>query len=143
MSARRPTHDDKVVSVMKSSAVATLSVGMCDAFLATLATAPGSAADLQRQLSGSELSDAGVRARADALVAQMTTEEKVGQLGVSFALPYPAMMKIIDAQVSAGKLGGLLFVTDPDEVNRLQHLALDHSRLKIPLIFGFEGLKHV
>jgi len=131
---------------MKSSAVATLSVGMCAALLATLATAPGSAADLQRQLSGSELSDVGVRARADALVAQMTTEEKVGQLSVNFALPYPEMMQIVDAQVSAGKLGGLLFVTDPDELNRLQRLALDNSRLKIPLIFGFDvinGLKTI
>src|SRR6202012_2047046 len=31
-----------------------------------------------------------------------------------------------------------LFVTDPAEINRLQHLAVDQSRLKIPMLFGFD-----
>src|SRR6202012_2485875 len=31
-----------------------------------------------------------------------------------------------------------LFVTDPAVVNRLQHIAVDQTRLKIPLLFGFD-----
>jgi len=81
-------------------------------------------------------SDAEVRARADALIAQMTPEEKAGQLVTLFALPQ--MARGIEAQIASGAAGSLLFATDPRETNRLQHLAVDKSRLKIPLLFGFD-----
>jgi len=32
----------------------------------------------------------------------------------------------------------LLFVTDPAEINRFQHLAVDKTRVHIPLIFGYD-----
>ncbi|HSI19309.1 MAG TPA: glycoside hydrolase family 3 N-terminal domain-containing protein, partial [Sphingomonas sp.] len=81
-------------------------------------------------------SDAEIRARADALIAQMTPEEKAGQLVTLFALPQLA--RGIEAQIASGAAGSLLFATDPRETNRLQHLAVDKSRLKIPLLFGFD-----
>jgi beta-glucosidase len=84
------------------------------------------------------LSDAAVRARADALIAQMTPEEKAGQLSVLFALPIPAMMSATESLAAKGGVGGLLFATDPATINRLQHLAVEKSRLKIPLLFGFD-----
>ncbi|MEO5587918.1 MAG: beta-glucosidase BglX [Novosphingobium sp.] len=74
-------------------------------------------------------------ARADALLAQMTLEEKVGQVGQQFVFgPNPA----IDVQVREGKLGSLLFVTEPAIINRFQRIAVTESRLKIPLLFGFD-----
>jgi len=79
--------------------------------------------------------DATVRERANLLLKQMTLDEKLGQLSQLFDF---APSKAIDDAVSTGKLGSLLFVTDPAEINRLQHLAVDHSRLHIPLIFGFD-----
>ncbi len=36
------------------------------------------------------------------------------------------------------KSGSLLFVTDPATINRLQHMAVEKTRLHIPLIFGFD-----
>jgi beta-glucosidase len=84
------------------------------------------------------LSDVAVRARADALIAQMTPEEKAGQLSVLFALPIPAMMSATENLAAKGGVGGLLFATDPATINRLQHLAVEKSRLKIPLLFGFD-----
>ena len=53
-------------------------------------------------------------ARADALIAQMSPEEKAGQLSQFFYFQMaPAMNKPIDAMIAAGGAGSLLFVTDP------------------------------
>ncbi len=74
-------------------------------------------------------------ARATKLLGQMTPDEKIGQLTQLFVFaPNPA----VDAMISSGKMGSALFVTDPVEINRLQHLAVDNTRLHVPLIFGFD-----
>jgi beta-glucosidase len=46
------------------------------------------------------------------------------------------MNKQIDATIAGGGAGSLLFVTDPAVINC--HLAVDQSRLKIPLMFGLD-----
>ena len=74
--------------------------------------------------------------RADALLKQMTPEEKLGQLTQLFRFTKDDIQQ--DERIKAGAIGSLLFVTDPVEINRLQHLAVDNSRLHIPLIFGFD-----
>jgi len=84
-----------------------------------------------------ELSDAEVAMRVDALLAQMTPEEKAAQITTSFALPVPQMQKMTDARATSGG-GSLLFVSNPAEANRLQRLAVEKSRLKIPMLFGFD-----
>jgi beta-glucosidase len=66
----------------------------------------------------------------------MTLEEKIGQLSQLF--DFPQSKTPIDEEVSKGEVGSLLFVTDPVEINRLQHLAVEKTRLHIPLIFGFD-----
>ena len=87
------------------------------------------------QTSSSAPDEATVRQRADALLKQMTLEEKLGQLNQLFAFGPPSTFE--DA-VSKGQLGSLLFVTDPIQINHFQHLAVEKSRLHIPLIFGFD-----
>ncbi|MET0663432.1 MAG: glycoside hydrolase family 3 N-terminal domain-containing protein, partial [Ilumatobacteraceae bacterium] len=93
-------------------------------------------------------------ARVDDLLAQMTLEEKAGQLTQYFhfgsmmgdvdpeADPLGASMaqlpKMVEAAVQAGGAGSLLFVTKPSEINRLQRLAVDDTRLGIPMLFGFD-----
>lgn len=79
--------------------------------------------------------DSEIERRAEALLAQMTPEEKAAQITTQFALPQ--MKRMVD-QAAAGGAGSFLFVTDPRETNRLQRLALEQSRLKIPLLFGFD-----
>jgi beta-glucosidase len=76
--------------------------------------------------------------RADALLAQMTLEEKAGQLSQYFYIPFPGQGEFLEAEVRAGRAGSLLFVADPRETNRLQRLAVEESRLHIPLLFGFD-----
>jgi beta-glucosidase len=79
--------------------------------------------------------DQAVRHRVDALLKEMTLDEKIGQLSQLFEFE---PKKAIDEAISKGQLGSVLFVTDPAEVNRLQHLAVDQTRMHIPLIFGFD-----
>ncbi len=73
--------------------------------------------------------------RARALIAQMTLAEKAGQLSQAFAVPF---LPPVDDAVASGRLGSLLFVSDPARINQLQKLALEKSRLGIPLLFGFD-----
>jgi beta-glucosidase len=85
--------------------------------------------------SGAPPDDAAVHQRVEDLLKQMTIEEKLGQLSQLFEF---SKQKSIDDAVAKGQLGSLLFITDPAEINRLQHLAVDQTRLHIPLIFGFD-----
>jgi len=45
---------------------------------------------------------------------------------------------MVEAALREGKVGSLLFVTDPTETNRLQRLALEGNRHGIPVLFGFD-----
>ena len=85
--------------------------------------------------TGAAPDDAAVRQRVDALLKKMTLDEKIGQLSQLFDF---SRQKTIDDAVAKGQVGSLLFVTDPVEINRLQHIAVDQTRLHIPLIFGFD-----
>jgi beta-glucosidase len=80
--------------------------------------------------------DGDVRARADALIRQMTPTEKAAQLQI---LP---IMKIrglpTPEEYVADGAGAILFASSPQEINSLQHIAMEKSRLKIPLLFGFD-----
>jgi beta-glucosidase len=102
-------------------------------FLFALALVP--IAPSQTPSSTAAPDEATIHQRADALLKQMTLEEKLGQLNQLFAFGPPATF---DDAVSKGQLGSLLFVTDPAQVNHFQHLAVEKSRLHIPLIFGFD-----
>src|SRR5215471_5149824 len=77
--------------------------------------------------------------KAEALLKQMTLEEKVGQLNQSSGILIPDIAKEKpDALIIQGKVGSILWLNDVKEINRLQHLAIDKSRLHIPILFGFD-----
>src|SRR5882762_9823849 len=81
--------------------------------------------------------DRQARQRADALLAQMTLEEKIGQMNQLFFFGSKPV-ESINTRIRKGQIGSLLFVTDPTLINSLQKVAVTESRLKIPLIFGFD-----
>jgi beta-glucosidase len=81
-------------------------------------------------------SDAEARAFADKLIAKMTLAEKLGQM-TQVPLNYPTK-PAPDVMARNGDVGSFLFITDAAEINRLQHAAVDGSRLHIPLLFGFD-----
>ena len=80
-----------------------------------------------------------VEARADDLLARMTREERLGQL---WQRKMAADSDTRDARLlAAGGLGSYLGVaSDVGLRNRLQRLAVEDSRLGIPLIFGFDTI---
>ncbi|HEX5966083.1 MAG TPA: glycoside hydrolase family 3 N-terminal domain-containing protein, partial [Pyrinomonadaceae bacterium] len=91
----------------------------------------------QQATDTSELETRRVRQRADALLAQMTIEEKLGQMNQLFYFASKAEGPTVDG-IRKGQIGSLLFVTDPALINSLQRIAVTESRLKIPLIFGYD-----
>ncbi|TDW67604.1 beta-glucosidase [Novosphingobium sp. PhB55] len=109
------------------------------AALAAALTASGTASAQSKATSGMPLSDEVVRARADALIAQMTPEEKAGQITQYFDFTdSPEEAKRVTDEMAASRAGSLLFVHDPAELDRLQHIAVEKTRLKIPLLFGYD-----
>ena len=84
------------------------------------------------------VSSRSIDARVDALVSQMTIEEKVGQLNQLFYFTSFMKPEMVEPGIREGKIGSLLFVTDPATINRFQKVAVENSRLKIPLLFGFD-----
>ncbi len=90
---------------------------------------------LAQSSSGAPPNDQAIRERVDSLLKKMTLDEKIGQLSQLFEF---SPQKSIDEAIAKGQLGSVLFVTDPAEINRLQHIAVDNTRLHIPLIFGFD-----
>jgi beta-glucosidase len=76
--------------------------------------------------------------KVDELLSQMTIEEKVGQLNQLFYFKQFMKPEMMEPGIREGKIGSLLFVTDPAIINRFQKIAVENSRLKIPLLFGFD-----
>lgn len=77
----------------------------------------------------------------DELMSKMTLQEKIGQLN----LPGSGDIKTGEANNSdiAGKIrlglvGGLLNVKSVSKIKEIQKIAVEESRLKIPLIFGMD-----
>jgi len=77
--------------------------------------------------------------RARALLKQMTVEEKVGQMTQSAGIEMEGLVSgKPDDAIAQGKVGSILWLIDVKEINRLQHIAVDKSRLHIPILFGFD-----
>jgi beta-glucosidase len=70
--------------------------------------------------------------RAEALLAQMTLEEKIGQMTQA------TRMDGLDGFVRGGRVGSILSIPELAELNRLQRIAVEETRLHIPLINGFD-----
>jgi len=77
--------------------------------------------------------------RARTLLKQMTLDEKVGQLNQSAGIHLPMLgSDKPDALIAQGRVGSILWLVNSKEINRLQHIAVEKSRLHIPILFGFD-----
>ena len=76
---------------------------------------------------------------AEDLLKQMTLDEKIGQLNQSSGVQIPGLSsEKPDDLIAKGGVGSILWQMNASEINRLQHIAVDKSRLHIPIIFGFD-----
>lgn len=77
--------------------------------------------------------------RAETLLEQMTLQEKIGQLTQAAGNPKFGLSDAErDRLIAQGKVGSLLWVSDAKEINHQQHVAIEQSRLHIPILFGFD-----
>ena len=79
--------------------------------------------------------------RIDSLIAAMTLAEKLGQLTMtasSFTVTGPVIAGDSTESIKSGALGNLLNMVGPEPVRQMQRLAVEESRLKIPLLIGLD-----
>src|SRR6267142_4370091 len=85
------------------------------------------------------IANADAARRAAALLKQMTLEEKIGQLNQAAGVSFGGMMTAAsDDDIVNGRVGAILWLADPKVMDRMQHLAVEKSRLHIPLLFGLD-----
>ena len=78
-------------------------------------------------------SDSEIEQRVNALLQKMTLEEKAGQI-----TQIAGMNAHTAEMIKQGKVGSILGVLGADNVNQAQRVAVEKSRLKIPLIIGYD-----
>jgi beta-glucosidase len=76
------------------------------------------------------MNESGTNKRIKKLIRQMTIEEKVGQLIQKNS------DAVSDSLIKSGGIGSVLNQVDVKELNRLQRIAVEESRLGIPLVFA-------
>ena len=77
----------------------------------------------------------------DALMKKMTVEEKIGQLNLPVSgeiVTGQAKNSDVAKKVEQGLVGGLLNLKGVEKIRDVQKLAIEHSRLGIPLLFGMD-----
>jgi beta-glucosidase len=74
-----------------------------------------------------------IERRIDGLLSQMTVEEKAGQLSL-YSGNEPATLEL----VKRAQAGALLNVLGAADTNAAQRLAIEQTRLKIPLLIGYD-----
>src|SRR3954447_25481156 len=77
--------------------------------------------------------NAGIERRIDRLVSRMTLDEKLQQLELL------SDGQITDEDAKAG-VGGVFSLVDPDKINHFQHIAVEQSRLHIPILFAYDTI---
>ena len=87
------------------------------------------------------INDPALDARVDAILQNMTLEEKVGQL-VQYSAGQPTGpgtgRSDYGEMIAKGQIGSLFNVIDPKQINMYQRIAMEKSRLHIPILFGLD-----
>lgn len=79
--------------------------------------------------------------RIETLLAAMTVEEKIGQLNMvaaSLTVTGPGELRDLHEGIRAGRIGNLLNLWGADETRAVQRLAVEESRLGVPLMLGLD-----
>ncbi len=85
--------------------------------------------------------DPSLDARVETLLSKMTLEEKVGQLA-QFSAGQPTGPGTgrtdYEDMIAKGQIGALFNLSTAKKINRYQRIAVEKSRLKIPIVFGLD-----
>jgi beta-glucosidase len=75
----------------------------------------------------------GLESRVNALLGRMTLAEKLQQIQLL------GDFQVTDADAAAG-VGSVFSLVDPVKINHLQHVAVEQSRLGIPILFAYDTI---
>jgi beta-glucosidase len=107
--------------------------------LTSLAALPATAQT--RPVPNPQLASRELNERVNALLSKMTLDEKIGQL-VQYSAGYatgPGASNLrYDELAAKGAVGSMLNVVGAEATNHYQHIAVEKSRLHIPIIFGLD-----
>ena len=96
---------------------------------------------LTQWVSGQSVPDAKMKPFIDVLMKKMTIEEKIGQLnlpGSGDIVTGQASSSDIGKKIKDGSVGGLFNIKSVAKIRAVQKVAVEESRLKIPMIFGMD-----
>ncbi len=98
-------------------------------------------ATIHMNASAQTVTDQKMNKFVDALMAKMTLDEKIGQLNLPQAGDFTtgqASSSNIAQKIQEGSVGGLFNIKGVEKIKDVQKIAVEKSRLKIPLIFGMD-----
>ena len=96
---------------------------------------------LSNPAAAQNTSDAKMKTFVDALMKKMTIDEKIGQLNLvtpGGAVTGAVVSSDVDGKIRSGQVGGLFGITGPAMIRKAQDIAVNNTRLHIPLIFGLD-----
>lgn len=79
----------------------------------------------------------------DRLIAEMNLAEKLGQLTMTaadYAVTGPVITPYSEDEIRSGTIGNLLNLYGAEPTRRIQKIAVEETRLHIPLLLGFDAL---
>jgi beta-glucosidase len=128
---------DAAVPVARSTATLLAYFVVC----VVLGIASFSQAQAARRSPADGINDPALDARVDSILQKMTLEEKVGQL-VQYSAGQPTGpgtgRSDYGDMIAKGQIGSLFNVIDPKQINMYQRIAMEKSRLHIPILFGLD-----
>lgn len=77
----------------------------------------------------------------DKLMSQMTLEEKIGQLNLPSEgdiITGLAKNSNIAEKIKKGQVGGMFNIKGAEKIKEIQRIAVEQSRMKIPMLFGMD-----
>jgi beta-glucosidase len=127
-----------VTSLLHRSAVLGLGLGLA---ITTVAQSSKPSPVVSGISSSISFANPATEKKIDVLLRRMTLEEKVGQL-VQYSAGQPTGPGTgrtdYDDMIRKGEVGALFNITTARQVNGFQRIAVEQSRLHIPLIFGLD-----
>jgi beta-glucosidase len=124
---------------LRGVVLAIVLAGVSIAFGAKLSLAQSPSQPLRSRTGA--INDPSLDARVESILRGMTLEEKVGQL-VQYSAGQPTGPGTgrtdYNDMIAKGQIGSLFNVREPGEINAYQRIAVEKSRLHVPLLFGLD-----
>ncbi|MFT4015884.1 MAG: glycoside hydrolase family 3 N-terminal domain-containing protein, partial [Agriterribacter sp.] len=92
-------------------------------------------------LTAQKASDARMDAFISSLMQKMTNDEKIGQLNLltgGEATTGSVVSSGVESKIKKGQVGGIFSMSSPARIRKAQEIAVNQTRLKIPIIFGMD-----